>query len=132
MDKPASLGFIGSTILLLLSIFLFMFSPMFHDMIPADSAVQAAESLESIILVSGGFVIAGLGFIGSLLQRRDRRVSGILLSSSAILCFGFASFVLITTESVLFFIVLIPAILLTAAFTLSFKPGKSSEGNNCF
>lgn len=133
MDKTASLGFIGSNMIMLLSFFIAILSPMFNDMVPANPAAQATENLESIILGSGGLVVAGLGFAGSLLQRRGRKFPCILLSSSAIFCFGFASFVFIATESMLLFcFVLIPAILLTVACILSFKPDKSLEGNNSF
>ncbi len=132
MDKPANLGLIASIILLLLSIFIAVFSPLFHDMVPADSAVQAAENFESIVLVSGGFVSTCLGLIGSLLQSRGKKLSRILLGGSAILCFGYALFILKNKDVFFFCVVLIPAVLLAAAFILSFKPGKALAGNNGF
>lgn len=131
MQTTASkLGLLAGAILLLLSVF-FAALPMLYDDMPVDPAIQAAQDIETAIYAHGGFIVAGLGFAGSLLLGRRKKLSRLFLICSAALCFMFAIYFGLIVQSVLFIcFVSIPGVLLIAASTLSFRANNFPNDNN--
>ncbi len=128
--KASLLGLLGGAGMLLLSVFFAAF-PMLYDMTPMDPVVQAVQDIETAVFAYGGFIIVGLGFTGSLMIRRNKRLSRILLICSAALCFAFALYFGLIVWGILFIcIVSIPGVLISAACILSFLRGNSANNNS--
>ncbi len=126
MDKPAILGLIGSILILIMSIPVALIAPFLfmQDVTPINPADQAAGNFGLYVLFFGGFIIAGLGLLGSLLRKDYMNISFRFLKCATILWVVFSIYIylnLLIFRMIFLLIALIPAILLIIAWIIAYK-----------
>lgn len=106
-------------------------APLLHDGIPDNPAAISAYNFETAIFCCGGFVAGGVGLAGSLLLKRNIKLSRIFLICSVGVCVVFSLYGYFLVVSVeLLLTLLAHSAALTLSLIMSFLREKPNNNDS--